>query len=173
VVIQLQEKEHDRFQRHGKDLSLKVDVNIREALCGFSRVIRTLDGRDIAVSTTYGRVLKHGAIMQVEGEGFPTYKDPFNKGRLLLVFNVIFPEAISPEAARKVSAALAKEASMRGPAGSVPADAEAVEMTEFDGQGQWKGGAEEQQSQPEEEENEDEDHGHAHFNGGPPQCAQQ
>jgi len=81
VVIQLKEKEHSRFQRHGTDLSMKVDIDIRESLCGFKRIIQTLDDRKIVASTNPGQVMKHGAIKQVEGEGFPTYKDPFNKGR--------------------------------------------------------------------------------------------
>ena len=40
IVVQLQEKEHETFQRHGRDLSTKMDVDIAEALCGVRRTIR-------------------------------------------------------------------------------------------------------------------------------------
>ncbi len=40
IVVQLQEKEHETFQRHGRDLSMKMDVNIAEALCGLRRTIK-------------------------------------------------------------------------------------------------------------------------------------
>ena len=59
-----------------------------ESLCGFKRVLKTLDKRDIIIQTKPGEVIKHGAIKMVPEEGFPTHKDPFNKGRLIIVFNV-------------------------------------------------------------------------------------
>ena len=53
---------------------------------------------------------------------------------------------------------------------------EEVKMVEFDGQGEWKGGAKEEE---EEEEEEEQGHHHQHHRGfpggggGAPQCAQQ
>lgn len=34
IVIQLEEKEHATFQRHGRDLSMRMDISLQEALCG-------------------------------------------------------------------------------------------------------------------------------------------
>ena len=88
IVIQLEEKPHDLYQRHGRDLSMRMDITLSESLCGLKRVLKTLDKRDIIISTKPGEVIKHGAIKMVQDEGFPTHKDPFNKGRLIIVFNV-------------------------------------------------------------------------------------
>uniref|UniRef100_H2YM75 Uncharacterized protein n=1 Tax=Ciona savignyi TaxID=51511 RepID=H2YM75_CIOSA len=92
VVIVLVEKEHNIFHRQNEDLLMKLEVNITEALCGFSRVIKTLDSRDIVVTSHPGEVIKHGDIKCVHGEGMPIYRDPFQKGRLILQFKVNFPD---------------------------------------------------------------------------------
>ena len=67
---------------------MRMDVSLSESLCGFKRVLKTLDKRDIIIQTKPGEVIKHGAIKMVPEEGFPTHRDPFNKGRLIIVFNV-------------------------------------------------------------------------------------
>ncbi len=45
IVIQLEEREHPTFQRHGKDLTMRMDIDVSEALCGMRRPITTLDNR--------------------------------------------------------------------------------------------------------------------------------
>ncbi len=44
-----------------------------------------------------GEVVKHGAMKMVPEEGFPTFRDRFNKGRLIIVFNVEFPVKNKPK----------------------------------------------------------------------------
>ncbi|CAK8691836.1 dnaJ homolog subfamily A member 1-like [Clavelina lepadiformis] len=91
VIIVLVEKEHSVFHRQNEDLLLKMDLSITEALCGFQRVIKTLDSREIVVSTLPGEVIKYGDIKCVIGEGMPIYRDPFQKGRMIVQFKVEFP----------------------------------------------------------------------------------
>ena len=61
----------------------------------------------------------HPAMKMVADEGFPKHRDPFNKGRLIIVFNVEFPASLSADAARKVRQALPKGPQRR----PVPEDA--------------------------------------------------
>ena len=91
--------------------------------------------------------MKHGALKSIADEGFPTYKNPFTKGRLLIVFSVDFPETITADAAKKIATALPKV-----PKVTVSSDAEEVQMGEFDGQGKWKGGEEENGDDEDEDE---------------------
>ena len=72
------------FQRHGTDLTMKMDIDVSEALCGVKRVIKTLDNRNIVISTNPGEVIKQADIKMVAGEGMPTHRDPFNKGKLII-----------------------------------------------------------------------------------------
>jgi DnaJ family protein A protein 1 len=165
VIIRLEEKSHDVFQRHGADLAMRMDLTLSESLCGFTRIVKTLDNRSIVVSTKPGeQVIKHGCTRMIENEGFPTHRDPFHKGRLIIVFNVDFPDSLTEANAKKIAAALPK---VTKPA--IPTPSEDVKLTEFDGKGQWKGGIEETGRQEEEEDDQQQQ-----FHGGPQaQCAQQ
>lgn len=99
VVIVLDEKEHDVFKRRGYDLSMKLEISLAEALCGFQKGIQTLDNRTLVITSLPGEVVKHGEMRCILNEGMPHYKNPFEKGRLLLEFQVVFPKDnwISPE----------------------------------------------------------------------------
>lgn len=139
-------------------MSTKIDLTLQEALCGFRKVLKTLDNRYIVVTTKPGEVIKHGDIKMCEGEGFPKHKEPFVKGRLILVFNVIFPDSLTAEAAMKIKAAFPKIQPDKS-----PKDSEEIKMVQFDGQGKWGG----------EDTEEEEQQQRAGFAHGPPQCAQQ
>lgn len=58
VIIVLDEKEHDVFQRRGDDLICNVDLQLVESLCGFQRVIKTLDDRELVILTVPGNTWK-------------------------------------------------------------------------------------------------------------------
>ena len=93
IVIQLEEKEHSTFQRHGRDLTMRMDVDVSEvtveyfvclgvkndssslqALCGLRRPVKTLDNRQILITSKPGEVIKQADIKMVKGEGMPTHK---------------------------------------------------------------------------------------------------
>ena len=161
VIIQLEEKPHSLFQRHGADLAMKMDLELSEALCGLQRVVKTLDDRNIVISTPPGQVIKHSSTKMIEGEGFPHHRDPFNKGRLIIVFAVDFPDSLSRANADKIRSALPKVAKA-----TLPTASEDVKLLDFDGQGEWRGGMEDEENGNEPDAD--------HFQGGPQaQCAQQ
>lgn len=54
ILIILEEKEHAVFKRKDMDLFMKIDINLNEALCGFKKVIKTLDKRQIIISSLPG-----------------------------------------------------------------------------------------------------------------------
>ena len=74
------------------------------------------------------QVIKQADIKMVLSEGMPTHKDPFNKGKLIVLFNITFPEKLDPSLAKKLSALLPKP---KLP--PVPAGAEDVHLEVFDG----------------------------------------
>lgn len=98
IIIILDEKEHPVFRRHnGNDLFMRMDIQLVEALCGFQKAIRTLDARELVITALPGEVVKHGDYKCVLNEGMPQYKNPFEKGRLIIQFMVQFPKTIPPE----------------------------------------------------------------------------
>ncbi|XP_065199849.1 dnaJ homolog subfamily A member 1-like [Planococcus citri] len=97
IVVLLEEKEHPVFKRSRNDLILRMTIDLVEALCGFQKVIRTLDDRDLVVTVIPGEVIKPGDVKCIVGEGMPHYKNPFEKGRLIIQFLVEFPQSLPPE----------------------------------------------------------------------------
>lgn len=96
IVILLEEKEHEVFKRSRHDLIMRMQLELVEALCGFQKVIRTLDGRDLVITSYPGTVVKHGDLKCILNEGMPIYKDPFTHGRLIIQFVVNFPKSMDP-----------------------------------------------------------------------------
>jgi len=92
IVIVLEEKEHAMFRRREMDLFMKMDITLTEALCGFRRPIKTLDNRTIVITSHPGEVIKPNDSKCVLNEGMPMYKHPHERGRLIITFNVTFPE---------------------------------------------------------------------------------
>ncbi|CAG2101413.1 unnamed protein product [Medioppia subpectinata] len=92
VIIILQQKPHEKFQRNGNDLFLPLTISLTEALCGFAYTLKHLDGRLILIRSKPGEVIVPGAVKGVKGEGMPIYRNPFEKGNLYIKFNVEFPE---------------------------------------------------------------------------------
>jgi len=101
VVFVLQQKEHGTFKRKGADLLLQKSISLSEALCGFEFVVKQLDGRQLLVHTKPGQVVRPEVtsgvpyVMCVDGEGMPKHGNPFDKGRLFVLFTIVFPPSYS------------------------------------------------------------------------------
>jgi DnaJ family protein A protein 1 len=54
IVVVLDEKEHSTFKRDKTDLHMKVQLTLIEALCGFQKVIKTLDNRQLVITSLPG-----------------------------------------------------------------------------------------------------------------------
>jgi DnaJ family protein A protein 1 len=44
------------FRRSSNDLIMRMNIELVEALCGFQRVIKTLDGRDLVITAIPGEL---------------------------------------------------------------------------------------------------------------------
>mmetsp|Transcript_13748 Transcript_13748/g.23356 ORF Transcript_13748/g.23356 Transcript_13748/m.23356 type:complete len:415 (-) Transcript_13748:82-1326(-) len=93
----IQEKEHDLFKRKGADLLITKTLSLNEALCGFEWIVKHLDGREIAIKSKPGEVIKPEQsssapfVKIVPNEGMPSHGNPFVKGNLYVLFRVEFP----------------------------------------------------------------------------------
>lgn len=63
MIIILQGKEHEVFERQGENLFMKRTLNITEALCGFSFSVTHLDGRNIVIKSGPGDVISPGLFV--------------------------------------------------------------------------------------------------------------
>jgi len=106
IVVVLSEKKHSIFKRADLDLVMTMQLMLTEALCGFKKLIKTLDDRDLLITHLPGDVIKSNDIKCIMGEGMPQYKNPFEKGRLIIQFEVVFPTFIAPELIPKLETCL-------------------------------------------------------------------
>ncbi|XP_016888431.1 dnaJ homolog subfamily A member 1 isoform X2 [Cynoglossus semilaevis] len=88
VIIVLDQKDHPDFQRQEDNLIMKMDLKLVEALCGFKKTIQTLDNRTLVICSHPGEVIKHGDVRSVQNEGMPLYRQPYEKGQLIIHFQV-------------------------------------------------------------------------------------
>ncbi|XP_032029994.1 dnaJ homolog subfamily A member 4 isoform X1 [Hylobates moloch] len=128
VIIVLDQKDHSVFQRRGHDLIMKMKIQLSEALCGFKKMIKTLDNRILVITSKSGEVIKHGDLKCVCDEGMPIYKAPLEKGILIIQFLVIFPEKhwLSLEKLPQLEALLPPRQKVR-----ITDDMDQVELQEF------------------------------------------
>merc|ERR1719486_1393266 len=127
IIIVLDEKPHDKFKRSGQDLIVKMDINLTDALTGMKKTIKTLDDRTLVIQTVRGEVIKTGDLKQIQGEGMPQYRNPFEKGRMILQFNVVFPPNLDPQIADALAKVLP---AAEGP--MIPDEHDEVDMNDFD-----------------------------------------
>ncbi|XP_057398290.1 dnaJ homolog subfamily A member 4 isoform X3 [Balaenoptera acutorostrata] len=128
VIIVLDQKDHSVFQRRGHDLIMKMKIQLSEALCGFKKMIKTLDDRVLIITSKSGEVVKHGDLKCVPNEGMPIYKAPLEKGTLIIQFLVTFPEKhwLSQDKLPQLEALLPPRQKVR-----ITDDMDQVELKEF------------------------------------------
>merc|ERR1719231_872976 len=112
-------------------ISLEMDIELVEALCGFRRVVTQLDGRQLVV-TSVPEVLGDNDLRLIRGEGMPVYRDPYTRGNLYIKFSVNFPDAnwTGPENLKRLEALLPPRAAVEPPPEGQ--DVEEVDLIEFD-----------------------------------------
>lgn len=108
IVLVIQQKPHGVFRRERDDLFMEKTIKLAEALTGFEFLIEHLDGRKIIIRSSPGEIIKPGDVKCVDREGMPHYKNPFEKGKLFIKFNVEFPApgSISPDQAKALNTLL-------------------------------------------------------------------
>ena len=85
---------------------IQQSINITEDLCGFEKIIKTLDDRSLLIQTVPGEMIETDEVKCVYGKGMLTHRSPFEKGKLIIKFVVEFPESIDPQAATQLEALL-------------------------------------------------------------------
>jgi len=100
IIIVITQKEHGVFKRDGENLIIEKEISLYESLCGFQFILNHLDEREVVIKNS-GSVVPPGTFKVVKGEGMPAYKNPFEKGDLIIKFNVAFPAHPPSEVAIK------------------------------------------------------------------------
>ena len=133
VVIILEESKHNVFKRSFDsrstlaDLSIKLELSLDEALCGFVKAIKHLDGRQLYFREN--NIINEGDVKVIKNEGLK-YRDSNKKGDLLIKYTIIFPEKLNKEQKENIYKILTgKDLTYES---SIPAGAIKVECDAFD-----------------------------------------
>ncbi|KAI9026665.1 hypothetical protein CLU79DRAFT_742855 [Phycomyces nitens] len=95
IEFVVEEKPHPTYTREGDSLHITIQLTLAEALAGFSKHIKTLDGRTLGVNNS-NSVVHPGQESRVHGEGMPNSKTGA-KGDLIIKYDVKFPTRLTPE----------------------------------------------------------------------------
>ncbi|XP_050799609.1 dnaJ homolog subfamily B member 5 isoform X1 [Gopherus flavomarginatus] len=95
IVFILKDKPHTHFKRDGTNVVYTAMISLKEALCGCTVNIPTLDGRVIPLPCN--DIIKPGTVKRLRGEGLPFPKVPTQRGDLIVEFKVRFPDKIAPQ----------------------------------------------------------------------------
>lgn len=123
VYVILEAVHHPIFSRNGDDLFMKMDLQLVESLCGFKKLVETLDKRKITVVSPRGKVIQNNDVKYLVGEGMPLYHNPAKRGRLIIQFNVTLPDKIRARYVKSIEQCLPQRQSLE-----IPVDAKECNM---------------------------------------------
>ncbi|XP_065650076.1 dnaJ homolog subfamily B member 13 isoform X2 [Hydra vulgaris] len=103
IIFLIKDKPHVLFQRDGDNVIYTASVTLKEALIGCIVDVPTLDGRVLSIPVN--EIICHGYKKVVENEGMPISKRN-NRGDLVILFNIIFPQRLTSEQKDLISQAL-------------------------------------------------------------------
>ena len=89
VIIEVNVDNDGEFKRFGADLIYKMDVNFKEIVCGFDKVVKHVNGKKIRIRSK--EIINPNEKKIIKGLGLPFYKNDEKYGNLIIVFNVVYP----------------------------------------------------------------------------------
>lgn len=106
VIFTIISEPHELFTRKGNDLLMTLKISLKEALLGYHRTFKHLDGHDFDVELA--GVIKYGQELRIPEEGMPIHNVPSETGELIVTFQVELPEELTSEQRSELAAILPK-----------------------------------------------------------------
>ncbi|EPZ36829.1 DnaJ-domain-containing protein [Rozella allomycis CSF55] len=88
---------HPVFKRDGDNLYMTLTITLREALRGFKRSFKHLDGKERIVQRT--EVTQPGFVQTIKNQGMPRNAQSYEYGNLYIKYQVVLPD--TPQQVRK------------------------------------------------------------------------
>ena len=94
LIMVIKQKNHDFFkERRGNDLYAEMNLNLKEALFGYNKKIKHMDGREFYIESN--KITQPNEERIITGEGMPVHKFPSQKGDLHIKFKVVLPKSLN------------------------------------------------------------------------------
>lgn len=104
IVFVVNEKPHSFFKREGNNLEYTARVCLRDALCGGSIPIPTIEGETLTLSLE--EIVNPNTVKVLSGHGMPISKAPGRRGDLIVNFDIKFPTELAPACKELITSAL-------------------------------------------------------------------
>lgn len=101
VVFTIQTAPHDRFTRNGNDLAMTVVLTLEEALLGFEKLFKHLDGHEVELEET--TVTQFNRRRVLKEEGMPVHHVPSERGDLVITYQVELPTMLTNQQREKIA----------------------------------------------------------------------
>jgi DnaJ-class molecular chaperone len=102
LAFVIKQRPHAIWRREGDDIVTKEAVSLREALCGFARTQRGVDGTDIQLEVA--DIVETGAERRVPGAGM--LRKAGGRGDAVFKITVVQPSELTPEQKELIAKAL-------------------------------------------------------------------
>lgn len=108
VIITMKHKKHKVFTRDGHDLTMRLDISLRQALLGFNvRLPHPLKGHTVVAANkgvaSNGQSRKEHPVLVLRGEGMPKGADEDERGDLHATLFVRMPQALTEAQAQAIA----------------------------------------------------------------------
>ena len=101
IKINMKIENTTEFVRHGLDLIYKKTITLKEALCGFEFELKHISGKMLAFKNVVNPfIIKPGFKKVIPDFGI---KRDNNTGNLIIEFDIVFPDKLTPEQMQSVS----------------------------------------------------------------------
>lgn len=95
IYVKVDIKPHDRFERDKNNLKARQKLTLKEALLGFNKVIKHMDGHNVRLNKL--GTTNPGFEQKIVGEGMPHYQYSSEFGDLFVTYDVEYPNKLTDE----------------------------------------------------------------------------
>ena len=102
IVFVINIKKHHLYERiqGSDDLKVKYNISLKDAICGNDIQLMHLDKRILKIKNY--DIVTPNTTRIIQNEGIPNYKTRI-KGRLIINFNIIFPESLTDDQRQQIN----------------------------------------------------------------------
>lgn len=105
IVFIIRDKPHPTFKRDGSDIRYTHKISLKDALtCNTIVRVPTLTGE--MVNLPIGEIIKPNSTKLIPYKGLPHTKEPTKFGDLIVSFEIVFPDTLSPDSRKLLAEAL-------------------------------------------------------------------
>lgn len=105
LIFVIRQIPDSQFSRQGDDLHMTMTITLQEALVGFEKTFKHLDGHDVVVRKF--DVTFCSEVITMRGEGMPKKGNKSSHGDLFITFNIDFPRQFSDKQKELINKAFA------------------------------------------------------------------